>query len=80
MVGNKSDLPTKVSKNQVLTNCTDVYNISEQNIIEVSAKDGENIDLLCQKISESLCPKKIEKKTTKKAEHRDGGVRICKFF
>ena len=80
MVGNKCDLPTKVSKNQVATNCSDVYNISEQNIIEVSAKDGENIQLLCQKISESLCPKKIVKKSEQTKNSGPTSVKICRFF
>lgn len=83
MVGNKCDLQTRVSKSQVLNTCDDVYKISEQNIFEVSAKDGVNINLLCEKISESLSPKKVVKRvhSPKHSDNRDrGGVKICRFF
>ena len=50
---------------------------------EVSAKDGVNINLLCEKISESLSPKKVVKRvhSPKHSDNRDrGGVKICRFF
>ncbi|KAI6650328.1 Ras-related protein Rab-30-like [Oopsacas minuta] len=58
MVGNKSDLPRRVKKDQVTDNCSNRYGVIEENIFEVSAKEGTNIDELCNKISECFAPQK----------------------